>query len=424
MSERQPSGRGDRERLIGRLGTGQTMAVALGAMLGAGVYVAIGQAAATTGGSLPVAVLIGGGVALLNGLSAAELGAHDPRAGGAYQFGRTLVSPAVGFVAGWLFLFAALAAGGTFALTFAAYLEAVLPAAPPRIVGVALIVVAVGVNLLGVRVSGRAAVAFVIANIAILLTFVALALPSFDPRNLQPLVLNGTEGILRASALLFFAFTGYARPVTVAEEVRDPARTLPRAIPAAVGIVALLYLGVAVAALGVLGPARLGSEGAPLREVLVAVGSQPGATLVAVGALLASFAVLLTEVWGLSRLAFAMGRAGDLPDWFGRLKGRERLPRNAMLAAGVLLAGTAALVDLRPLLEASSLALLAYYGVMNLAALRLPSGQRLYPSAVPAAGLVACLLIGLSLPASTLLVVGVIALIGLGVYWLRRWGRD
>jgi APA family basic amino acid/polyamine antiporter len=215
------------------------MALSLGAMLGAGVYVSLGEAAGTTGGSLLVAVLIGGLVATLNGLSAAELGADDPRAGGAYQFGRSLVSPTVGFVAGWLFLFAALTAGGTFALTFAAYMEAVLPMLPPRVVGAALVLLAVGINLGGVRLSGRASVALVALNVLILVAFVALALPAFDPRNLQPFVLAGPAGLLQASALLFFAFTGYARPVTVAEEVRDPARTLPRAVPAAIGVVAV-----------------------------------------------------------------------------------------------------------------------------------------------------------------------------------------
>ncbi|HEX2988922.1 MAG TPA: APC family permease [Chloroflexota bacterium] len=420
MDNRNLADNNQEPRLTPQLGVGQTMAVALGAMLGAGVYVSMGQAAGTTGGSLLVAVVLGAVVATINGLSSAELGAYDPRAGGAYQFARNLVTPAVGFVAGWLFLFAALTAGGTYALTFGAYLEALLPGVPLRAVGVALVAVAVISNMLGVRISGRVSVALVVINVAILLAFVGLALPAFTPHNLRPFVLGGARGFLQASALLFFAYTGYARPVTVAEEVRDPAWTLPRAVPTAVGIVMLLYFGVAFAALGVLGPERLGEEAAPLRAAMVAAGSPAGATLLAVGALLASFAVLLTEIWGLSRLAFAMGRNGDLPACFGRLSGPGLIPRNAVLAAGSVLVLLAAFADLRPLLEASSLALLVYYWVMNLSALRLPPERRLYPLVVPVAGIVANPVVGLSLPLQTLVVVGAMAVTGLAYFALLQ----
>jgi APA family basic amino acid/polyamine antiporter len=156
---------------------------------------------------------------------------------------------------------------------------------------------------------------------------------------------------------------------------------------------------------------------------MLSAGQPIGAGLVALGALLASFAVLVTEVWGLSRLAFVMGRNGDLPGWIGRLDGRDRLPRRAMLAAGAFLLALAFLADLRPLLEASSLALLAYYWVMNLSALRLPADRRLYPSAVPIAGLAANLLVALSLPGRTLLVVGLVGIIGLAYYRLRHGGN-
>ncbi|MHB0868426.1 MAG: APC family permease [Chloroflexota bacterium] len=407
-------------RPVRQLGFAQTVALALGAMLGAGVYVSMGAAAATTGGSLVVAVVVGAVVATLNGLSSAELGAYDPRAGGAYQFGRSLVTPVVGFLAGWLFLFAAMAAGATYALAFGAYLEALFPGIPPRAVGLALVAGAVAVNLLGVRISGRANGALVLVNVAILAAFVALALPSFQPTRLEPLFLGGLGELLRASALLFFAYTGYARPVTVAEEVLDPQTTLPRAVPTAIGITTLLYLGVAFAALGVLGPERFGSTSAPLREAMVWAGNPVGPPLISVGALLASSAVLLTEIWGLSRLAFAMSRSGDLPGWLGRLSEPGRIPSNAILGTGALLLVLTATTDLRPLLEASSLALLIYYGVMNLSALRLSRDRRLYPAGVPLGGLLACALVASSLPWQTLLVILGVAVAGLVYYVLRH----
>ncbi len=416
---------GEERRLVRRLGLGQTVAIALGAMIGAGVYVSMAEAAGTTGGSLVLAVLLGAAVATLNGLSSAELGAYDPRAGGAYQFGRSLLAPVVGFAAGWLFLLAALAAAATYALTFGAYLQPLLPDVPVRVIGLVLVLGAVVVNMVGVRVSARANGVLVVANLAILAAFIVLALPAFDANRLQPFLLGDIGGLLQASALMFFAFTGYARPVTIAEEVLEPRRTLPRAVPTAIAVTAVLYLGVAFVALGAMGPEGFGEASAPLRAVMVAVGSPIGPLLLSLGALLATSAVLLTEIWGLSRLVFAMSRNGDLPAWLSCLSERERIPRNAALSIGVLLLVLMIALDLRPLLEASSLALLVYYGIMSASALRLPPEHRLYPALVPAAGIVASALVALSLPWQTLLVVSGVLIVGLGFYALRRQrGRE
>ena len=411
-------------RLVRRLGPVEATAIAIGSMIGAGVYVSMGVAAGTTGGSLLVAVLLGGGVATFNGLGAAELGADDPHAGGAYRFGRRLIAPAVGFVAGLMALVSTFTAGAAFALTFSAYLEPILPSVPHRVIGLVLLLAAVALNSLGVRLSARANIVLVAANVAILTAFMALALSVFDVSRLQPFFLNGAGGLLQASALLFFAYTGYARPVTIVEEVREPRTTLPRAVTAALAITGTLYLGVAFAALGALGPTRMGEEGAPLRAAMVAAGIPVGAALLSAGALIATATVLLTDIWGISRLAFAMAREGDLPGWFGVLSEPEHIPRNAVLAAGALLLVLAGVLDLRPALEASSLALLAYYGIMNVSALRLPRHRRLYPAVVPAAGLVGCAMLALSLSWLTLLVVLGIALLGLAYYTLRQRQRD
>lgn len=407
-------------RLIRRLGLVETTAVAIGSMIGAGVYVSMGVAAGTTGGSLLLALLLGGAVATLNGLSAVELGVDDPHAGGAYRFGRLLVSPVVGFVAGWLALVSSLTAGATFALTFAAYVEPLLPSVPLRLVGLAFLVAAVAVNSLGVRLSARANAVLVTINLMILVTFVVLALSVFDASRLQPFFIYGGGGLLQAGALLFFAYSGYARPVTLVEEVREPRTTLPRAVPAALGITTTLYLAVALAALGALNPVRMGEEGAPLRAAMVATGNPAGPALLSMGALIATSTVLLTDIWGVSRLAFAMAREGDLPEWLGRLSEPQRIPRNAVLTAGALLLVLAGVLDLRPALEASSLALLIYYGIMNVSAMRLPPQRRLYPAGIPMAGLAGCVMLAVFISWPTLLAVLGIALVGLAYYLLRH----
>lgn len=264
---------GDEMRLVRRLGLGQTIAIALGAMIGSGVYVSMAEAAGTTGSSLVLAVLLGAAVATLNGLSSAELGAFDPRAGGAYQFGRSLLAPVVGFAAGWLFLLAALAAAATYILTFGAYIQPLLPGVPAQLIGFALVLGSVAINMIGVRLSARANGLLVAVNLAILLAFIALALPAFDANRLQPFLLGDIGGLLHASALLFFAFTGFARPVTIAEEVIEPRSTLPRAVPTAIAVTTALYIGIALAALGAMGPEQFAETGAPLRAVMVAASS-------------------------------------------------------------------------------------------------------------------------------------------------------
>jgi APA family basic amino acid/polyamine antiporter len=323
-------------------------------------------------------------------------------------------------MAGWLFLLAALAAGATYALTFTAYLEPLLPGLPPRTVGVVLVLVALALNLRGVRLAARANATLVIVKLAILVVFVLLALPTLNLGRMQPLFIGGVSGVLQATALLFFAYSGYARPITIAEEVQEPATTLPRVVIISMALTTTLYVAVALAGLGTLGPEGMGADAAPLRAVMEAVGSPIGAALISLGALVATSTVLITEIWGLSRLGFAMARNGDLPTIFARLAGPERVPRNAVLAAGLILLLFTSLADLRPALEASSLGLLFYYGVMNISALRMPADRRLYPPIVPILGLTATVFVAFSLPIGTLLAVSAVGLVGLGYYVLRQ----
>lgn len=392
------------------------VAVALGAMIGAGVYIATGEAARVTGGSLLLAILIGGAAATFNALSAVELGVAFPRAGGAYEFGHRLVSPVVGFFAGWLFLFSGITAGATYALVFASYLNPILPQVPERLVGIGLTLAMVAINLAGVRPSARAATLLASVNVAVLAAFISLSATAFDVRRLTPFFIGGLGGLLQASALMFFAFAGYARPVTIVEEVKDPRRNLPRAVVVALSTAGALYLAVALVSLGAVGVEEFGASPAPLRSVLVAAGFPAGPALISLGAVLATTNVLLAEIWGLSRLIFAMSRRRDLPEPLGRLP-TSGVPRNAILSVGAVVIVLTGLFDLSFLLQSSSMAILIYYAIMNLSALRLPESKLLYPRIVSAAGLGASALLALSLPLTTLTVVSTFLALGF-VYFL------
>ncbi len=402
-----------------RLGLVDATSIALGAIVGAGVFVALGEAARPAGAALPVAILLAALVATCNGLSAAELGVSYPRAGGAYEFGYRLLHPAAGFAAGWIFLLAAVASSATLTLAFAAYLSPLLPGLPPRAVAVGLALVALAVNAVGVQLSRRVNNALVAAKIAVLLVFIAVGLATLAGQQPSAPRAFHWSGVPQAAALLFFAFTGYARPVTIVEELRDPTHDLPRAVVAALAVSTVLYLVVALVGLGLVGAQGLAASSAPLRDALAPSGAAWAQTLTSLGGLVATTSVLLTELWGLSRLAFAMARRGDLPLPLSRLT-PSGVPRAAVLALGAIIVVLTATLDLSPLLAASSLSLLAYYGITNLAALRLRTGQRLYPRAISAAGLIFCLVLAFSLPARSLLVVGAALAVGLLYYaWLH-----
>ncbi len=223
----------------------------------------------------------------------------------------------------------------------------------------------------------------------------------------------------RASALIFFAYAGFARVVMIAGEVEDPSHTLPRAITLSLTLSTLLYLAVAVVGLGLVSATGLASSPAPLHDALAPTGLVWAQILVSLGALVATADVLLTSIWGLSRLVFAMAGRGDVPSAFGRLD-RRGLPRNAILLVGLVTVPLTAVSSFGLALTASSLGQLTYYGLMNVAALRLSGAQRLYPWAISLVGLLGCVGLALSLPPTSIL--GLLAVVGVGLvyYYLRR----
>ena len=411
MGEQEP-------RLRPQLGLVDATAVALGAIIGAGVFVALGQAAGAAGPALPLAVLLAALVATFNGLSAAELGVNYPRAGGGYEFGHRLLRPVAGFAAGWVFLLAGVAGGATYTLTFATYLEPLLPGVPLRAVGVLLALLALAVNAVGVQASRTTNDLLVALKVGALVVFIGVGLVAVDLGNLG-LGAASPGGVFAAAGLVFFAFAGYARPVTIVEEVRDPARNLPRAVIAALGASTALYLGVSLVALGLVGAEGLAQSPAPLSAALAPTGQAWAQVLLAFGALVATTSVLLTELWGVSRLAFAMARGGDLPAPLSRLT-PDGVPRLAILIVGGAIVVLTAAVDLRPALAAASLGLLISYGITSGAARRRGPGQRLYPPLVPAAGLASCTVLAFSLPLQALAVVGGGLAVGLLYYALRH----
>jgi len=420
-----PSSDGAPPGLRRDLGLVDAVGIGFGAIVGAGIFVVTGVAAGIAGPAFLIGLLVAGIAATANALSSAQLAAEYPQSGGMYEYGYQVLSPWAGFAAGWMFLASKISAAGTVALGLTGYLSGLVPSLPPRGVAVAAILLFTLLNYLGVRRSSRANLLIVTISLGSLLAFVVLGASAFRAENLVPFAPHGWRGVLEAAAILFFAYTGYARIATLGEEVREPHRTIPRAVVITIIGAILLYGAVALVAVGAVGAGALSTTAAPLRVAAEQSGYPWLAAVVSVGGLTAMLGVILSQVLGLSRMVFAMARRGDLPRLLEHVHPDSAVPDRAVLLVGAVAALVAATGTLRGVAAAASFTILIYYGIANLAALRMPRDAKRYPDVVPWVGLLSCGLLALSLAPETMAVgLGVLAL-GLGGRWLaRRHARE
>lgn len=383
-------------------------------MLGAGVFVVFAPAAAAAGGvGLLVALAVAGFIAYCNATSSARLAARYPESGGTYVYGRERLHPFAGFLAGWGFVVGKTASCAAMALTVGAYLWP----GRARLVAVLAVVAVTVVNLRGIGKTAAATRVLVAVVLTVLAVVAVTGAPQVAADRLTAPADLGIRGVLTAAGLLFFAFAGYARIATLGEEVRDPERTIPRAVPLALGAVLAIYLTLAVVALGVLGADRLASTDAPLVEVVTAAGHPGLAWLVRAGAAVAVTGVLLSLLAGVGRTSLAMARRRDLPGALAAVHPRHRVPHRAELAVAAVVIAVVAVGDVRGAIGFSSCTVLVYYAITNASALTLgPDPARRVPVRVLAAlGLVGCLVLAVNLPLPSVLAgFGVLAL---GALW-------
>ena len=192
------------------------VAVGLGAIIGAGIFVVTGVAAGVAGTAFLVGLLIAGLVASFNALSSAQLAAVYPQSGGTYEYGYRLLNPALGFSAGWMFLLSKLSAAGIVAIGFGSYFHQLVPFFSPMVYSVAAIVLLTLANLAGIQKAGLVNTLIVLITLLSLLYFVFGGIGSVESRNFTPFAPFGIRGIAESAAILFFAFTGYARIATLA----------------------------------------------------------------------------------------------------------------------------------------------------------------------------------------------------------------
>ncbi len=380
-------------------------------MIGAGIFVALAPAAAAAGSGLLIGLAIAAVVAYCNATSSARLAAIYPQSGGTYVYGRERLGAVWGYTAGWSFVVGKTASCAAMALTVGLYAWP----AYAHAVAVAAVVAVTAINYAGVKKSALLTRVLVAVVLAVLAAVVVIVI-GFGDADTSRLALGddvSAGGVLQAAGLLFFAFAGYARIATLGEEVRDPARTIPRAIPVALGITLAVYAIVAVAVLTELGSTGLASSSAPLVDAVRAAGRPGWAPVVGVGAAVAALGSLLSLILGVSRTTLAMARDRHLPHALAAVHPRFASPHRAELTVGAVVAVIAAVADVRAAIGFSSFAVLVYYAIANASALTL--GRKM----IPGVGLAGCVLLAVLLPITSVLVGAGVVLIGALAYSVR-----
>ena len=409
--------RGSPSRLARRLGTFDAVVIGLGSMIGAGVFGAIGPAAGAAGSGLLIGLAIAAVVAYCNATSSAQLAAVYPESGGTYVYGRKRLGPFWGYLAGWGFVVGKTASCAAMALTFGAYAWP----AWQRPLAVGAVVGLTAVSYQGVSKTAWLTRVIVVVVLAALAAVVvgALAGGQATTSNLGPLTAGGWSGILESGGLLFFAFAGYARIATLGEEVVDPARTIPRAIPIALGITLVVYATVAVSALLAAGPDALANSTAPLATAVRAGSLDWLAPAVRIGGTVAALGVLLSLIAGVSRTAFAMAANGDLPRVLAAVHPTHRVPYRAEVAAGTAVTALVLVADLRGAIGFSSFAVLTYYAIANVSAWTLPGTERHWPRPLAVLGVGGCVLLAFTLPTASVVIGAAVLAVGAAVWLIR-----
>ena len=406
------------------LGLTDAVVLGLAAMIGAGVFVVWAPAAQAAGSALLVGLGFAAVVAFCNATASAQLAAQYPTSGGTYVYGRERLGEWWGFAAGWSFVIGKTASCAAMALAFAAY---AVPVEWQKPVAIAAVLALAALNYRGVTRTAALARVLIAVVLVVLVLVVVLgaasggvsgaASGSMDAPALQ------TDwnwyGILQSAGLLFFAFAGYARIATMGEEVRDPQRTIPRAIVLALGITVVVYAAVAVVAIGSLG-GGLAASTAPLRDVVTAAGAVWALPVVQLGAAAAALGALLALIAGVGRTSLAMAREGDMPRWLAAVHPRFGVPHRAEVALALVVCVVVLLVDVRGAIGISAFGVLLYYVVANVAAFTQPAERRRYPRVLQVLGAAGCLVLVATLPLESIVAGAVVLTLGVALRLLAR----
>ena len=420
-------------------------ALGLGAIIGTGIFVIIGEAITTSGPSIVLAFVLAGVTCMFSALAFAELASAIPVAGSAYTYSYATLGELAAWIIGWDLILEYGVSIAAVAVGWGAYFNELLDslfglslpdsiANPPGEEGgkvnvpAAFLVLAVtGVLMVGVRETARTNTIMVFVKLVILLLFLVLGVTAFTADNFSPFFVEGegVGGMVTAASLIFFAYIGFDAVSTSSEEVKEPARDLPRAIIGSLAIATTLYILVAAVATGALPFDQLKGQDAPLAQALSeGAGLEWGAEVISFGALVAITSVVLTLLFGQSRILFAMSRDGLMPRAVSKVNLRTRTPVRIIGACGVLFAILAAFVPLKEIVELVNIGTLFAFVVVNIGVIilrrtrpDLPRGYRVpFVPWFPIMGTALCIYLMADLPGTTWWRFLIWMAIGLAIY--------
>jgi len=426
-------------------------ALGLGAIIGTGIFVVIGEAIGQSGPSIVLSFVLAGLTCAFSALCYAELASSIPVAGSAYTYAYATMGELAAWIIGWDLILeygvsvAAVAVGwGEYLnIFFDTVLGFALPesiAGPPgeggqvNLPAVFIVLAITSLLIVGVRESVRTNSVMVVVKLLALTLFIVLGITAFEADNFSPFFSEGFAGALNAASIIFFAYIGFDAISTSGEETKNPGRDIPIAILAALGVATVLYIIVAIVAVGALPANQLGEAEAPLSAALEdGAGISWGAALISVGALVAITSVVLTVMYGQTRIFFAMCRDGLAPRRLAKISPRFKTPIVITASFGAFIAVIAAVVPLAEIVELVNIGTLFAFFVSNLAVIVLrrtqPDMKRTFRVPFvpffPIIGAGLCVYLMSRLPATTWWRFGVWLAIGLLIYFLygRRHSR-
>lgn len=441
-------------RLKATLSWPHLIALGIGAIVGTGIYTLIGIGAERAGPGVVLAFVVAGAVCACAALAYAEMATLIPTAGSAYTYTYSVLGEVVAWVVGWSLILEYSLACSTVAVGWSGYLvgwiQSLGVALPPALLAgphagglvnlpAVLVTLSIaGLLIAGTRLSATFNILLVAIKIAALAAFVVLAIPAFHGGNLHPFLPYGfvshsvggeTRGVMAAAAIVFFAFYGFDTVATSAEETKRPTRDLTIGIVGSMIACTLIYLSVALTAVGAVPFAELAASNEPLAYVMRALHHPFAAWAVAMAALVALPSVILVFMYGQSRIFFVMARDGLLPEPLSTVSRRSGAPVKITALTGVFVAFFAGFFRLNEIAELANAGTLAAFIAVAVCMMilrrRAPDLPRIFrcpqPFVVGTLAVAGCLYLLASLPHLTVERFCLWNLFGLGIYF--AYGR-
>lgn len=404
----------NQKRPLGKL-TATLLTAAM--IVGTGLYTSLGAATAEAGSGILLAMLIGGTIALLTGLSAAQVGVNDPEEGGAMIWTLRFGFPNISFIAGCSYLFDGIIGIGILALGFATYSQQMFPWVPiPLVASLAILAVTL-INFFGIEPTVKVLITALLINVLLLCLYVIFSLPKVHIANLSPLLGEGLREVLSGAATFFWAWDGFQRTAIMADQIKEPRETIPFAVVGGITIAVVIYLIVAGITLDVLGSEKMGAYDTPVfLSASLTIGAF-GGWIILLSAWIASFSEMLGDLLPTSKVAHAMGSENESLQWFGVINDRFRSPYHGLIALMVTGIALVIFVPIRRLIPVASAFTLIWYIATHFSALKLSKEKHFLPTIFTWIGIVACIGLFAYLPVWSIIVSISILVFLAGIHW-------